>query len=202
MAVGLIAWVLFGYFASRVEQLSYTVVEQRDGYEIRELAPHIVAEVNIDGTFETSGNLAFEILAGYIFGENISQQKIAMTTPVIETESEKIAMTAPVIETEGEELRTFAFVVPAEYDLNDLPQPKDDAINLREVPAQKVAVMQFSGFYSDKKFDRKKAELAAAVAADGMKITRFASAVYNPPLTPPFMRRLEVWAYLENSLTE
>ena len=46
----------------------YSVVEKRDGYEIREYRSYIVAEVEVEGDMKTAMNAGFRQLAGYIFG--------------------------------------------------------------------------------------------------------------------------------------
>ena len=64
------------------ESPDYYVIAKHDGYEIRHYEPYLVAETEVDGTFETSGNRAFRRLAGYIFGDNRESEKMAMTVPV------------------------------------------------------------------------------------------------------------------------
>ncbi len=191
-----IAWVAYGYFGSRVERLKYTVIDDSKEYEIRLLDDHIIAETKVSGGFAQSGREGFPIIAGYIFGENKSRQKIAMTTPVIETEdlSEPIAMTAPVIEEEGENTNFFSFVMPSGYTMETLPEPIDKRITIREVKGKKIAVLTFGGFYTDEKFEKKKAELIGYLERDGITYSNLSSVGYNPPWTPPFMRRIEVWA--------
>jgi hypothetical protein len=92
---------------------------------------------------DRANKAAFSILAAYIFGENTSVTKIAMTAPVTQSQpSEKIAMTAPVIQQQaGENIATSTwavqFVMPSEYTLATLPKPKDSRIAIKEVPATK-----------------------------------------------------------------
>lgn len=50
-----------------IEQPAYTLVERRDGYEIRDYAPYIVAEVEVTGSRTESLNQGFRLLADYIF---------------------------------------------------------------------------------------------------------------------------------------
>ena len=192
-----LAWCVYGYFGVRsVEQLSYTVESKQDGYEIRQYPAHIRAQTKVSGNVVSSGNRAFGIVAGYIFGDNQSQNKIAMTTPVIQEQpSEKIAMTTPVIqnETEGQ----FSFVVPAQYSLEDLPTPNDDRVELVEIPAKQVAALRFSGFFSADKFKDKEALLLKRLDRDNVDYGAISTLSYNPPLTPPFMNRHEVWAEIE-----
>jgi hypothetical protein len=192
-----LAWCVYGYFGVRsVEQLSYTVESKQDGYEIRQYPAHIRAQTKVSGNVVNSGNRAFGIVAGYIFGDNQSQNKIAMTTPVIQEQpSEKIAMTTPVIqnETEGQ----FSFVVPAQYSLEDLPIPNDDRVELVEIPAKRIAVLRFTGFFTAERFKAKEALLIERLKRDGIDYGAISSVGYNPPLTPPFMSRLEVWAEVE-----
>ena len=68
LAVALVIWITGTLLAIRViEEPAYTLVEQRDGYEIREYASYIVAEVEVDGDMRTALSAGFRQLAGYIF---------------------------------------------------------------------------------------------------------------------------------------
>ena len=64
--------------------------------EIRNYPPVIVAETEVAGERDKAISGGFRTIAGYIFGNNLSSQKVAMTAPVTQQPSEKIAMTAPV----------------------------------------------------------------------------------------------------------
>ena len=80
-----------------IEEAGYRVVKSDGAFELRDYAPHILAETVVDGSLEDAGNQAFRRLFRYISGENRSQGKIAMTAPVSqESKGEKISMTAPV----------------------------------------------------------------------------------------------------------
>lgn len=193
-----LGWIAFGYFSSRVETLSYKVLSNDKEYEIRELPQHIIAETTVTGDFDDASGEAFNILAGYIFGNNKKSETIAMTTPVIENESEIIAMTAPVVEQDSpKNQKIFSFVMPKQYNLENLPQPLDSRVKIKKIESKKIAVLTFSGFYSEKKITAKKELLKQYLDRDGLKYTTISWAGYNPPWTPPFMRRLEVWAELQ-----
>lgn len=193
-----LAWIAYGYFGSQVEQLKYTILDSSKEYEIRQLEDHLVAETEVKGGFESGTNSGFGIVAGYIFGGNKPQEKIAMTTPVVTEETEKIAMTAPVVTEEAEEeFQKLYFVLPSKYTLDTLPEPTDSRVKIKEVKGKKIAVLKFSGFMSDEKFEQKKEELKKYLERDGINYGKISSAGYNPPWTPPFMNRLEVWAEIE-----
>jgi len=68
---------------SKTEQHKYVVLKEYDGFEVRQYAPALFSSVklNADSYDETSSS-GFRILAGYIFGGNESNEKIAMTSPV------------------------------------------------------------------------------------------------------------------------
>jgi len=88
---------LLSPMASAIEEPKYSVVREYDGFEVREYAPYIVAEVVVPGPAEEAGNQGFRILAGYIFGGNKGERKIAMTAPVAQAPAPvRIEMTAPV----------------------------------------------------------------------------------------------------------
>jgi hypothetical protein len=149
IVVLVLLWTLGSYLVVRtIEKPAYTIVEHRDGYEVREYGTYIVAETTVSGDRQKAVTSGFQIIADYIFGNNVSKKGIAMTAPVLESQaSEKISMTSPVLSTEstaGD--RTIAFVLPSEYTLETLPVPNNTAVTLREVPAHTVAVLQFTWY--------------------------------------------------------
>jgi len=196
-------WVAVGIAStSGVATPAYTVLSEHDGYEIREYAPQLVAEVIVEGDFEASLNRGFRKLAGFIFGDNTAPsgtgdaQPIAMTAPVLEESatSSPIAMTAPVLEeVEGDDRRKVTFVMPAEYTLATIPKPKDPDVRLVEVPARRYAASRFSGWVDGEKAARMKARLLENLSRDKQASEGVpALAQYDPPWTPPFMRRNEI----------
>jgi len=192
----LILWSIWGYFGSHVEQSDYTVVKKLKDYEIRSYPKHIIAETTVlSDTYKDAINLGFSIVAGYIFGNNIKKEKIAMTAPVIEKEesSERIAMTAPVIVETNHKKRVISFGMPRSYTMETLPTPTDPRVKLHEVPAQKLAVLRFSWFRSEDRVQSTKNKLLNILARDNMQVIgspRYAG--YNAPWTPPWMTRNEV----------
>ncbi len=198
IAVLFIAWVSWGYFSvSSIEELPYEVLQEDKEYEIREIKKHIVAQTTVEGAFRDGNNNAFRIIAGYIFGDNKRKEPIAMTTPVIQEESEPIAMTTPVITDEEGGAFKMAFVMPSKYTLETLPEPLDKRVEIVEVEPYKVAALRFSGFYRESNYDKNKVLLASYLERDGIEFSKIVSAGYNPPWTPPFMTRLEVWALID-----
>ena len=67
---------------SRYEEPDYSVVQTGDDYEIRRYAPYLVAETTVFGDFDSTGNVAFRRLAGFIFGRNSRGVRMNMTVPV------------------------------------------------------------------------------------------------------------------------
>ena len=65
-----------------IEKPTYRVVERREAFEVREYAPSLVAETVVGGSREEAGNAGFRVLAGYTFGKNRGERRIAMTTLV------------------------------------------------------------------------------------------------------------------------
>jgi hypothetical protein len=193
-------WVLGSHLAVRnLEEPSFTVIEEHDGYEIRQYDSYTVAETVVDGSFDSALRDGFRNIADYIFGNNTTKTSIAMTAPVLEQRSEKIAMTVPVIATDpSAEKRTVAFVLPAQYTLETLPVPNNEAVKLREVPAYKAAVRRFTGYATEKRITAQKEVLVATLAEAGITMLDTPQvAQYNPPLSFPFTRRNEIMVVIE-----
>ncbi len=122
----------------------YSVVAQKDGYEIRQYEPYILAETPMR---DDSGNSGFRELFAYISGANTGNSKLAMTTPVLQSGGaggQKLAMTTPVLQTENAGGGMMAFVMPPGVKLEDLPRPASPAVTLRAVPGLKTAALRFS----------------------------------------------------------
>jgi len=177
-----------------IEEASYVVLKSEGKFEVREYAPHVLAETLVDGDLESAGSRAFQKLFRYISGDNVSRTKVAMTAPVSQKPAgEKIQMTAPVGQQRVEEQWAVSFMMPKSYTLNSLPQPKDPSVVLRQVPAQKMAVVRYSGTWSEKNYSGQKSELESWMRKIGL--TRSGSemwARYNAPFTPWFLRRNEI----------
>lgn len=177
------------------EEAPYTVVNKSGSFEIRNYDAQILAETLVDGTLEDAGNKAFRRLFNYISGENHTRSSIAMTAPVSQQEPDgkKIAMTAPVSQQAAEGKWAVSFMMPANYTLETLPIPDDSSITLRQVPAQRVAAVRYSGFWSEKRFLRYKQKLEKWIEENNLKIIgEPVWARYNPPFTPWFLRRNEI----------
>nr|NIS39945.1 heme-binding protein [Desulfuromonadales bacterium] len=61
-----------------------------------------------------------------------------------------------------------AFVMPAEYSLEDLPPPAEASVRLREVPARLMAARRYSGTWSQQRYRKNEKILLEAVAASGI----------------------------------
>jgi len=64
----------------------------------------------------------------------------------------KIEMTAPVISEETERGWYISFNMPKQYSKETLPIPNNSEVKIIEVPAEKFAVITFSGLVRDKKY--------------------------------------------------
>jgi hypothetical protein len=179
--------------AMALEEPAYKVIEQDGAFELRDYAAYFVAETRVEAIFTEAGNEAFRRLFSYISGDNAAQEKIAMTAPVTQEKGEKIAMTVPVTQVaEGDSYRV-AFVVPSKYTAATVPVPTDPRVDIRAVPAARVAAWRYSGRWTQERYDGMEQQLRAAMAARGLTAAGPpVLARYNPPFMPWFMRRNEV----------
>ena len=178
----------------------YELIERHEDVELRRYAGYIKAEVTVDGqNYRNAVEKGFGVLANFIFGNNVSRQKIEMTTPVQASPAEKIAMTTPVTVTMSGEY-VVAFIMPASYTMETLPLPNDARIRFSTVPEHTAAAIRFNGYFNQQKIDRNKERLARWLAEQGLETDGdFILAGYNPPWVPGFLARNEVMVKLKGT---
>ena len=169
--------------AQTVSEPPYTLVKNEPPFEVRDYGVLTVAETLIEGDFDIAGSQGFRRVAGYIFGKNQNAKG----------ESEKIAMTAPVtMEAQNQQWRMH-FVMPQGMTLGDLPKPVDANVKLREVPAQRMAAVRFSGLTTAASIERQTQLLKDWLGRNNLAYEdRPQLARYNDPFTLPWNRRNEI----------
>ena len=183
-----------GYYKG-YETAGYIVSKQIENIEFRSYEQKLIAEVEVDGTRNEAANKGFRILAGYIFGKNISQEKLAMTSPVTQEKiSEKITMTSPVTQIETKNgAWIVSFAMPKKYTLENLPKAQNDKIKFKIEKPKKVVAIKFSSLWSDKEFKKQSAKLERFIAGNGLKVkSPQIIAYYDDPFTFPWNRRNEI----------
>ena len=170
--------------AMAIEEPSYEVLLETKHYEVRRYEPYIVAEVDVDDDFKRAGNSAFSVLAGYIFGDNASQQKMNMTAPVESAEQD-----GPY---------TYSFVMERKYTMESLPKPTNPEVRLVQRPGRVMAVHRYSGSWSEERYEEHEKVLLDALAIDRVQtLGPPVFARYNAPFTPWFLRRNEIMIEIE-----
>ena len=197
----LLVFIFWGTNLSALEEPKYSVLKEYENFEIRNYASYLVAEVDIEGSYNKTGNEAFRILAGYIFGDNQSSMKMNMTAPV-ESEaiqpSERMNMTAPVFSNKNINGYTYRFVMESKYTQETLPVPNNSKIRITEIKDRVMAVISFSGRWSQKNFEKHEQILVNDLKNAGIGVASEAIyARYNAPFTPWFLRRNEIMFEIE-----
>jgi effector-binding domain-containing protein len=163
-----------------VETIKYEILQKIGKVEIRSYPKIVIAKV------ENSEANAFDILYQFITGNNRQKTKVKMTTPVL---SQQIAMTSPVISETG----SLAFAMPAEYTLENTPEPTDNRVKIVEIPSRSLAALRFSGSWSESHFEKETNELLEELEKAGIQTKgNVFTMLYNPPFIPGFLRRNEV----------
>ncbi len=148
--------ILMSFTSARIEKQKYRVVKKDKDFEIRFYPPAIFATTkSVAKSYRELGNSGFRKIAGYIFGNNETSAKIAMTAPVHMDINEKGS--------------SMSFVMPSEYTLDNLPRPADTRVELHESPAIYMAAIEFSGYANDQKIKQYADQLSQILNKRGIK---------------------------------
>ena len=166
-----------------IERYPYVVKKKYKLFEIRSYEATLFSSVKLSTTgYKNSSSKGFSILAGYIFGNNERNEKIAMTSPVSMSIEDSV---------------TMMFMVPKKYNKDLLPKPNQSGIEFKEEPAKTMAAISFSGWANDIKIEKYKQELKVALDAEGIKYSnRFYFFGYNAPFEV-FNRKIEIIVELQ-----
>jgi hypothetical protein len=168
LAIFVISQIYFMSAQKDIESYPYDVVKAYDKFEVRSYESSLFTSVKLQtGDYEKASSQGFSALAGYIFGGNETEEKIAMTSPVTMSLEDNM---------------TVMFMVPKKYDKDKLPKPNQSSVQFREEPARKMAVIAFGGWANSEKIAEYRKELTAALATEGIAHTdNFFFFGYNPP---------------------
>jgi hypothetical protein len=192
LGVILLAFIIVQLYAingqRNIETYPYVVNKKYEAFEIRSYEATLFTSVQLTGNkYKDASSKGFSILAGYIFGGNENNEKIAMTSPV--------AMSL-------EDSMTMMFMVPKKFKKETLPQPDQSQIKFREEPAKTVAAITFGGWANDEKIEKYKQQLKSALDSEGIIYTnRFYFLGYNAPFEF-FNRKNEVIVELESEVVD
>ena len=155
------------------EEAAYQSVYQGEGFEVRFYEERIVIQTRFQGS-----NSGFQKLFKYISGNNQNATKIEMTTPVT------------MLPDQGQ--MVMQFYLPSRFDLASAPLPADGSVEIASIEEGHFAVIQYSGFASDKNFLKHAEILKKSLDQAEIKIKGPAiKATYNGPFTLPHLRRNE-----------
>ncbi len=180
---GVFAWSTMARAA--YETAEYKVVESDGKFEVREY-PDLMLVATTTKLDAQGRDGSFMRLFRFISGENQSEQKISMTTPVF-MENDK-----------ADSRVQMGFVMPKEVASKGVPAPTGEQVDVRKRAGGRFAVVRFPGQLTSKRAKESEARLRAwmetkgLVADDSADWSGVETAGYDPPFTPGPLRRNEV----------
>jgi hypothetical protein len=160
------------------ETASYQTQTKAERFEIRAYDDLVLVSTTMQDMGENGDGSSFMRLFRYISGDNTSEKKIAMTTPVFMNEGAE---------------KTMSFVLPREVAEQGVPEGSDRLVSVGSLPSGRYAVLRLKGARSDTKVESGKQALAAWIAEQGLRsVGDYLVAGYDPPFTPAFAQRNEV----------
>ena len=162
----------------------YNILQDFRDFQLRQYPEMLFASVIAQGNREKSISEGFSVLVNYILGKNHSKRKIKMQAPVTQQACD-----------EGWQI---SFLMPAYYDITDLPKPNDERIQLRVLPPQNYIVYRFNGKVNDDFLQQELSHFKKFLNRQDFKVVgEPIYAFYSPPWTISFLRHNEIWFLVE-----
>ncbi len=157
------------FIMAKTETQPYQVLKTAKEFEVRLYPSATMATVSMNvSSYKELSNAGFRKLASYIFGGNDANKSIAMTSPVhMDIENSKSSM---------------SFVMPADYNKENLPKPNDSSVIISKTAEEYVAAIKFGGYAGDDDIKKYAAKLESALKASGIEYYgNFRFLGYNAP---------------------
>jgi len=184
----------FGETTDYYEAPTYSVTEERDGYELRKYEASMWTSAKMeprdDMTEEKMNSTMFWSLFSYISGKtNAEKQKVTMTAPVLVQNKPNLGM-------------KMSFFLPKENHEKP-PQPSEGHVATDPWPVSEFYVRRFSPPNSKiEHFLAEKEEMVKAMTRDGIELKEnfeWMRAGYDPPFKIA-NRRSEVWIPIDQAV--
>ena len=154
---------------AKTEEQKYRVVHSEKDFEIRFYPSTTLATYYSEvRTYKELSGPGFRKLAGYIFRGNDSDVKISMTSPVhMDLNNTKSSM---------------SFVMPSEFNKQNLPKPDDPEVIIQKTDDEYVAAIRFGGYASDNDIRAYSEKLKKLLTEKGISYYgNFRYLGYDPP---------------------
>ena len=164
------------------QRQEFRVLRTYPDFEVREYQPCVIAEVRVSAQYSDATSSAFGTLFKYISKGNKTEQKIAMTAPVIASQR-----------AEREDEWFVSFVMPSGSKFRHLPHPNDPQVILRELDTEICIATSFRGRATAALSEKKIQHLRAAAAKENIALsaeTRICR--FDPPFKPGFLQYNEI----------
>ena len=198
-AVGaaLLGGAAYYYFRERSqEEPEFRPLETDGDHQIRDYPVLTVAETLINGPRSEALDQGHRILADYLAAKSRDGDELPMLNPVIQDSGAPMASDPPLFDDDLEGAWRTRFVMPAGRNADDLPDTPE-GVELVELPARKVAVLSFSGRWTDAQLREQEDRLRGWLSKRGVKPRGEPEyAFYNSPMIPGPLRRNEIWLAL------
>ncbi len=160
--------IIIAQTIGKTEELMHHLIFKDNRFEIRHYPEAIAISSSKNGSYSSTSGENFRVLAGYIFGGNEKNQKIAMTAPVR-------------ISQDGNE-NTMRFYMPSDMIYDSMPKPNNPAIHIHKTNNRYTASLEFGGYANDTRIARKTEELKSILEDKGYNYSEdFEFFGYNPP---------------------
>lgn len=157
------------FIMAKTETQSYQVIKKEKDFEIRKYPSATMATVSMDAkSYKELSSTGFRKLASFIFGENKDQKNIAMTSPVH----------MHINDSES----SMSFVMPSEYNRENLRTPDNSEIKIETTAEEYVAAIHFVGYANDEDIKKYADQLENSLKLSGIEyFGNFRFLGYNAP---------------------
>jgi hypothetical protein len=166
------------------QRQEFHVLETFRDFEIREYEPCVIAEVKVSAEYSVASSKAFSSLFRYISQGNKNSEKISMTAPVIATQNPSDS---------DSETWYVSFVMPAGSKFENMPQPIDSQVVLRDLDSEICVTSSFRGKASAELSKKMEVQLRSAAAKENLNLsneTRICR--FDAPVKPGFLQYNEI----------